>query len=132
MKTKPVVILIDSRLTHNFLSDKVAKTLQLPVVPTKPFTVHVANGERLFYHERYEKVPVDLQGTKFSLNFYSLPLVGLDMILGIQWLEMLGTVVCNWKSLTMGFNWENKACRLLGIRKPIQAALLESIAKGYR
>ncbi|RVW76696.1 Transposon Tf2-8 polyprotein [Vitis vinifera] len=132
IKSQPIMVLIDSGSTHNFLSDKVARTLRLPVVPTKSFTVHVANGERLLCQGRFEKVPIDLQGIPFSLTCYSLPLAGLDMVLGIQWLEMLGSVVCNWQYLTMDFNWENQARRLQGIQGPIQATSLETIAKEHR
>ncbi|RVW57854.1 hypothetical protein CK203_117249 [Vitis vinifera] len=42
--THDVVVLIDSGSTHNFISDKVAALLHLPVVPTAPFHVRVANG----------------------------------------------------------------------------------------
>uniref|UniRef100_A0A6N2MMB5 Integrase catalytic domain-containing protein n=1 Tax=Salix viminalis TaxID=40686 RepID=A0A6N2MMB5_SALVM len=54
------------------------------------------------------------------------------MVLGIQWLEMLGSVVCNWKHLMMEFNWANQARRLQGIQKPIQATSFETIAKEHR
>ncbi|KAJ0044952.1 hypothetical protein Pint_05472 [Pistacia integerrima] len=37
--TYEVIVLIDSRSTHNFISDKVAALLRLPVVPTEPFNV---------------------------------------------------------------------------------------------
>ena len=47
---------------------------------------------------------MNLQGITFSLTLYnSLRLVGLDMVLSIQWLEMLGSVVYNWKQLTRTF-----------------------------
>lgn len=53
-----VVVLIDSGSTHNFISEKVANLLQLPVVPTKPFNVKVANGNPLKCQGRFEHVPV--------------------------------------------------------------------------
>ena len=81
---------------------------------------------------RYEKVPIDLQGILFSLTFYLLPLARLDMVLGIQWLEMPGSVVCNLKHLTMDFNWKNQARRLQGIQRPIQVTSLETVAKEHR
>ncbi|RVX02376.1 Retrovirus-related Pol polyprotein from transposon 297 [Vitis vinifera] len=87
-----VVALIDSGSTHNFISDRVAETLCLPVKPTTPFTVRVANGERLSCKGKYEKLTVNLQGNEFHLDFFSVPLNGLDMVLGIQWLETLGSV----------------------------------------
>lgn len=48
-------------------------------------------------------------------NLLSLPLMGLDMVLGIQWLEKLGTVTCDWKRLTMEFSWERQVRRLQGV-----------------
>ncbi|KAJ0053781.1 hypothetical protein Pint_00560 [Pistacia integerrima] len=107
-----VVALIDSGSTHNFISDRVAEMLHLPMKPTESFTVRIANGERLSFKGKYEKLLVDLQGNEFQLDFFSLPLTGLDMVLGIQWLETLGSVVCDWKKLTMDFIWEQQPKKL--------------------
>ena len=92
-----VVVLIDSGSTHNFISEKIANLLQLPMVPTKPFNVKVANDGPLKCQGRFENVQVLLQGIPFYLTLYALPLIGLDLVLGVHWLEQLGTVVCNWK-----------------------------------
>lgn len=103
MGSLEVVVLIDSGSTHNFINDHLASMLCLPVVPTETFTIRVANGERLKCQGRFNKVVVNIQGIEFYLTLFSLPLSGLDLVLGIQWLEMLGSVVCNWKQLTMEF-----------------------------
>ena len=86
-------MLIDSGSTHNFVSEKVAQMLHLLVIPTGPFIVKVADGNRLQCQGRFERVQIILQGILFSLKLYSLPLIGLDFVLGIHWLEMLGSVV---------------------------------------
>lgn len=78
-----IIALVDSGSTHNFINDRIASTLRLPVKPTEPFTVRVANGERLTCNGKYEDVLVDLQGTEFKLEFFSLPLIGLDMVLAV-------------------------------------------------
>ena len=128
-----VVVLIDSGSTHNFISEKVADMLHLSVVPTKPFTVKVANGTPLKCQGRFEHVHVILQGIPFSLTLYSLPLTGLDLVLGVQWLEQLGTVVCNWKKLTMEFQWENQTHKLQGTNtQTIQVASLKAVSKELR
>ena len=101
--TQDVVVLIDSGSTHNFISDKVATLLHLPVVPTAPFNVRVANGQPLKCQGRFDNIHILLQGIPFSITFYSLPLTGLDLVLGVQWLEQLGYVVCDWKKMTMEF-----------------------------
>ena len=128
-----VVILIDSGSTHNFISERMANLLRLPVVPTESFTVRVANGENLTFQGRFEEVQINLQGTIFSLTLYSLPLTRLDIVLGIQWLELLGSVVCDWRELTMEFMWENQTKKLVGIDgQHIQAASIEELTKEIR
>ncbi|KAL5582355.1 hypothetical protein UlMin_014797 [Ulmus minor] len=72
--THDVVVLIDSGSTHNFISDKVAALLHLPVVPIAPFHVRVANGQPLKCQGRFDNVHILLQGIPFSITFYSLPL----------------------------------------------------------
>jgi hypothetical protein len=90
-----LVILIDSGSTHNFVDHKIAHVLQLAVTPTEEFTVKVANGEKLRCTERYANVVISIQGFQFSTTLYSLPLHGIDIVLGIQWLENLGPVLCD-------------------------------------
>ncbi|XP_073266436.1 uncharacterized protein [Populus alba] len=93
-----VIALIDSGSTHNFISERLANALRIPVVPTTSFTVRVANG--------------------------------LDLVLGIQWLEMLGFVVCNWKQLTMEFQWNNQLMLLRGMGdEGIQLASISELTK---
>ena len=126
-------VLIDSGSTYNFISEKMANLLRLPVVPTETFIVHVANGEQLECQGRYEKVPVEIQGVLFPLTLYSLFITGLDLVLGIQWLEKLGSVVCNWKQLTMEFQWDNKPRKLQGsASQSIEPATHEEISKELR
>jgi hypothetical protein len=55
-----MIVLIDSGSTHNFISEKVANMLQLPVVPTDSFNVRVANGGPLKCQGRFENVHIAL------------------------------------------------------------------------
>ncbi|KAJ0095181.1 hypothetical protein Patl1_15035 [Pistacia atlantica] len=127
-----VMVLIDSGSTHNFISNCLASMLRLPVVPMETFPVQVANGERLTCQGRYDKVRVELQGTEFYLTLFSLPLSGLDLVLGIQWLEILGSVVCNWKQLTMDFIWKNQDRRLQGVAvQTIQAVSPKMLSRKF-
>ena len=132
IRSLEVVALINSGSTHNFISECVARLLRSPVVPTNPFKVRVANEEKLGCQGRFEQVPVNLQGIPFLLTFYTLPTVGLDLVLGFQWLEMLGSVTCNWKQLTMEFQWENTPQKLQGLdQHSIQKASLKELSKEF-
>lgn len=54
-------------------------------------------------------------------------------MLGIQWLEQLETMVCNWKELTMQVQWKNQTHKLQGLNaQPIQSASLKVISKELR
>ena len=127
-----IVVLIDSGSTHNFISEKVASLLQLPVIPTDSFNVRMANGRPLQCQGRFENVHISLQGIFFILTLYALPLVGLDVVLGVHWLEQLGTVLCNWKKLTMEFQWCNQHHVLQGMGTSIQPTSRKAIAKDVR
>ncbi|KAJ0020096.1 hypothetical protein Pint_31746 [Pistacia integerrima] len=133
MSPHKVVVLVDKGSTHNFISDRLENLLRLPVIPTEAFSVRVANGEKLKCQGRYDKVRVELQGTEFYLTLFSLPLTSLDLVLGVQWLEMLGSVVCNWKQLTMDFIWDNQNRRLQGVDvQAIQVASPNELSKELR
>ncbi|RVW13613.1 Transposon Ty3-I Gag-Pol polyprotein [Vitis vinifera] len=78
--------------------------LKLPVIPTETFPVRVANGERLTCQGRYDKVRIELQGTEFYLTLFSLPLSGLDLVLGVQGLEMLGSMAASPEEILKEFH----------------------------
>ncbi|KAJ0076522.1 hypothetical protein Patl1_35324 [Pistacia atlantica] len=90
-----VLVLIDSGSTHNFIDQRLARHLGLSVTPIDKFWVTVASGEKLSCREKHEEVKLVIQGLDMAVTFFSLPLNGLDAVLGIQWLEKLGPVTCD-------------------------------------
>lgn len=108
--------LIDSGSTHNFISERAANRLNLKITPIKTFKVRVADGYPLQCRGSYQQVAVDLGGVSFVVDLYALPLTGLDMVLGIQWLEQLGPTVCDWKAKTMKFMWAGQERKLCGLQ----------------
>ncbi|CAA0835069.1 Unknown protein, partial [Striga hermonthica] len=66
--------------------------------------VRVANGERLQCTESFRKVPVRFSGVTVKADLYALPLVGPDVVLGVQWLEGLGKVTTEYRTRIMEFN----------------------------
>ena len=77
-------MLIDSGSTHNFINTRLANMLQLLIQPTTAFLVKVANGEKVTCQGKHEKVQVLIQDVPSELTLYSLPITGLDMVLGVQ------------------------------------------------
>ena len=125
-----IIVLIDSGSTHNFISTRLANLLKLPIIPTAAFPVKVANGEKLACQGKFEKIQILIQDIPFSLMVYALPISGLDLVLGVQWLKELGTIECNWKSLTMNFNWNNRPRHLQGLNpQSLQTATVVEVNK---
>ena len=128
-----LVALIDSGSTHNFISEKAANRLNLKITAVKPFNVRVADGHPLRCRGSYQKVTMDLSGVSFVLEFFVLPLQGLDVVLGVQWLELLGPTLCDWKAHTMEFEWAGQKRMVRGLLyKPITQVQPEEISKEAR
>lgn len=115
IRKKKLIALIDSVSIHNFISAKAAQTLNLSATPTSLFHVRVANGTPLVYRSRFDSVPIMMGGEVFPVTLYTVPLVGLDLVMGVQWLEGLGPTLCDWKAHTMKFKWAGKEVTLRGV-----------------
>nr|GLL19764.1 hypothetical protein CK203_107764 [Ipomoea trifida] len=125
---RAITVLVDSGSTHNFIRSKLAEQLQQPFTPMDSFNVKVANGVPLRCEGRFDGVTVEIQNVHLPITFFSLPLVGIDAVLGVQWLAELGEVVCDWKKLSMSFKWNNQPVVLEGLGTPSpQTMSLESL-----
>ncbi|TYK14861.1 Ty3/gypsy retrotransposon protein [Cucumis melo var. makuwa] len=89
LQEREVIILIDCGATHNFISEKLVKSLQLPIKETAHYGVIL--GSR-----------TAIQGK------------GVDVVLGMQWLHSLGVTVVDWKNLTLTFSSEGKQISIKG------------------
>lgn len=116
IKSQNLLALVDSSSTHNFINERVAQNLGLVETETTPFQVLVANGSPLQCRRMYENVSLKLGETRFELTLYALPLVGLDLVMGVQWLESRGPMLCDWKAQTLQFQWMGHTILLNGLR----------------
>lgn len=114
LKHNPVVILIDSGCTHNFIQDRVAKQLNLPLHQSQSFQVLVGNGEELICDSICHQMALSVGSHIFSVDLFVLPLSGVDIVLGVKWLKTLGPVLTNYEQLTMQFIKDGTKVLLLG------------------
>ena len=49
----------------------------------------------------------------------SIPMGGADVLLGVQWLQSLGTIDFNFQELFLKFFWEGKEFELRGITEKL-------------
>jgi hypothetical protein len=76
------LVLIDSGSTHNFMSLALAQLLRLQLKMEGGMDVMVASGEKLRSPGKCVQIPIELQGWKFSVDFYILQLEGYGVVLG--------------------------------------------------
>ncbi|GJT69045.1 reverse transcriptase [Tanacetum coccineum] len=85
---------------------------------TCPLFVTVGDGYNIATTSECKQFHWKLQGVDFCSNVMLLPLSGCEMVLGIQWLSIMGDIKCNFKDLRMEFGYKNKKMVLRGTLKP--------------
>lgn len=76
--------------------------------------MRVANGQRLECHEKVGGSTLRLQGYEFTTPLHILPIMGVDVILGVPWLEDLGPVWTNYSKMIMKFNSRGREFTIRG------------------
>ena len=90
-------MLIDGGSSDNFVHERLAKFLDLQIVPSPNFQVLGGNGEKLSCSGKCSNIVFDLQGNPFEMDLFVLPIQGVDKVLGVQWLKLLGNIMTNYK-----------------------------------
>ena len=119
IKKKKVIVLIDSGSTHNFIHCKVANELNCFLYPTPTCQVMVANGGTIKCSRKCHNIKLTMGEYVLTSPMFSIPMGGADVVLGVQWLQSLGTVAFNFQELFLNFFSEGQEVKLWGItRKP--------------
>jgi len=115
LSSHPVVVLVDGGSTHNFIQQELVTQLRLPCQPTpSPLRVMVGNGLNLQCTSFCEAIILDIQSTQFTMDLHVLPIVGANVVLGVQWLKSLGPILTDYNSLCMQFIYEGRIITLQG------------------
>ena len=64
------------------------------------------------------KIKLQVEDYELESGFYTVPLGGVDVVLGIQWLQMLGTYSANHQKQFIKFKWEGRKYKLYGFQLP--------------
>jgi hypothetical protein len=103
IKKKKVIVLIDSSSTHNFIHYKLAKYLNCFVYPVPEFQVMIVDGGTVNCSRKCNKINLTMGEYVMKSPMISIPMGGADVVLGIQWLQSLGTMAFNLQELLMKF-----------------------------
>ena len=86
IKNKKVIVLIDSGSTHNFIHYKVAKNLNCFLYPAPKCQVMIANGGTINYSGKFHNIKLSMGEYVLTSPMLSIPMGGVDVVLGVQWL----------------------------------------------
>ncbi|KAF3791957.1 hypothetical protein EJ110_NYTH12896 [Nymphaea thermarum] len=94
-----VIVLLDTGATHNFLNSRLAHLVErmskcgqgwlMPTTPQASFNVMVGNGAKLSCNDICKNVNLEMHKVPFKVVLYLLPIGGVDVVLGIQWMKTL-------------------------------------------
>lgn len=119
-----VVIMIDPGATHNFISLIMLQQLGVVVTLSKPFGVSLGNGDTIKGSGVCVGVRVQLDGgTEVCEDFLLLELGSTDIILGVHWLEKMGTVRINCKTQEMIIEMNGKDVKIVGDASFVRAQI---------
>jgi hypothetical protein len=107
-KNKKVIVLIDSSNTHNFIHYKLAKALNFFVYLAPEFQVMIANGGTINFSGKCNKINLTMGEYGMNSPMTTISMGGVDVVLGIQWLQSIGTMAFNCQELFMKFSLEGK------------------------
>eukprot|EP00253_Pinus_taeda_P023708 PITA_23708 len=90
IKKKKVIVLIDSGSTHNFIHCNVAKELNCFLYPTPKCQVMIANARTINCSRKCHNIQLSMGEYVLTSPMLSIPMGGVDVVLGDQWLQSLG------------------------------------------
>ncbi|KAK1600979.1 hypothetical protein QYE76_016730 [Lolium multiflorum] len=99
----PLVALLDTGSTQNFLPAATMRRLALQPTDRDNLHVTVANGDRLHCHGVAQHVPLTIGDEHFIITCAGIDLGCFDFILGVDFLWTLGPILWDFDALTMTF-----------------------------
>ena len=101
IKKKKVIVLFDLGSTHNFIHCKIAEELNCFLYPTPECQVMVASGGTINFFRKGHNIKLSMGEYVFNSPILSIQMGGVDVVLGVQWLQSLGTITFNFQELFM-------------------------------
>ena len=92
-------MLIDSSSSDNLIHFKLTKVLNCFVYLAPEFQVMIADGGTINCSGKCHNINLDMGESVLNTPMISIPMGGANVVLGVQWLQSLGT---------MNFNFQKK------------------------
>eukprot|EP00253_Pinus_taeda_P025407 PITA_25407 len=116
IKHRPVVVLIDSGSTHNFIHQKVAEKMHCFVRAVSNFQVQIADGGTMKCEGHCENVKLQMGDYQLKTHMFAIHMGGCNIVLGAEWLRTLGPITMDFQELYMSFKQNNHTHTLRGLQ----------------
>eukprot|EP00253_Pinus_taeda_P013335 PITA_13335 len=116
LKHRPVIVLIDSGSTHNFIHQKIAEAAHCFVRAVSNFQVQIADGGTIKCEGRCENVKLQMGDYQLKTHMFSIHMGGCDIVLGAEWLRTLAPITMDFQELYMSFKQNNSTHALRGLQ----------------
>lgn len=124
----PILILVDSGATHNFISKQVDEAMGWTIQATPEMRILLGDGSKVMASGKCEQVSIEIGEYSATVDTILFDLDGLDLVLGVTWLASLGDMLVNWGKQTMRFQQEGVWVFLQGQKGvPSQQLALQSV-----
>ena len=124
--TTTLIALVDTGSTHNFIGEAAAHRTGLTILPRPRLTATVANGEKVACPGVLRQAAISIEGMTFDVDLYVMPLAGYDMVLGTQWMAVLGRIAWDVATHTLSFEHAGRSICWTGVAStatpPVHAA----------
>ena len=110
----PILLLVDSGASHNYITKELVVFLGLSVTDTKEFAIILGDGSKNVSRGKCEGLLIAIGQNQIQINAFVLEIGGIDVILGMEWLETLGEVRTDWRRKIMIFQQGDKLITLKG------------------
>ncbi|KAL8135864.1 hypothetical protein AgCh_010466 [Apium graveolens] len=99
----PILVLVDSGSTHNFLDKGKSRELGCKMEDIKKQTVIVADGNHIACKHVVKWFGRKFNGHEFKVDVLIVSLGSRDMVLRVQWLSTVASIKWDFKALLMEF-----------------------------
>lgn len=123
VKDKVILILLDSRSSHSFMSSQFVQLANLKTVPTPPRRVKLAIGEWMTTTAKVLNLEWYIQGHTLTSDMIVMDTGPYDAILGYDWLSKNSPMQCDWVNKTIQLSHNGHTVKLQGVLKPHQSLL---------
>ena len=110
-------MLINLGSTHNFMNKKLATLLNCFIYLASEFQVLIIDGGTISYLRKCHSIKLSLGDYQLDTPTYVISMGVVDIILGVQWLTILGTIEMNFHELFMQFKSQRKVVELRGLKE---------------